>query len=339
MSRSDVARPELGDAVQISDATFAASVLPRRRIGTHKWEVGGLLVIAGAPGYTGAAVLTAMAAARCGAGIVSVAAAPGVATAVTFSVPEATIIQLPSGDASAGMRRVRELIKEQLDRSRAVVVGPGLGHDDIADALLNGLFGVGSSRASIGFGPPIHQSNESASNQPLAEGILRLTNCPMVIDADGINWLAKQDQWPEILRGLTVVLTPHVGEMARLLGTTTDNVTADPVETARTAATKAGQIVVFKYGYTVATDGRRVIIAEDAPPSLATAGSGDVLSGTIGAFLAQGLDPLDAAGLALFIGPKAARRVEKTTGTLGLIAGDLPLALAAELAALEYPPE
>jgi len=339
LSLADVTRLTLGDDILVADSSFAASVLPRRKIGTHKWDVGGLVVIAGAPGYTGAAVLTAMAAARCGAGIVSVAAAPGVAAAISFLVPEATILQLPSGDASAGMRRARELIGERLDRSRAVVVGPGLGQDEIADALLNALFGVGSSRTSIGFGPPTHQSSDPDQNQLVADGILRLVKRPMVIDADGINWLAKQQEWPEILRGHTAVLTPHVGEMARLLGATADDVVADPVRTARDAATKAGQVVVFKYGHAVATDGRRVIIAEDAPPSLATAGSGDVLSGTIGAFLAQGLDPLEAAGLALFIGPKAARRIEKTTGTLGLIANDLPLAMAEELAALEFSSE
>ncbi|HEY7035894.1 MAG TPA: NAD(P)H-hydrate dehydratase, partial [Thermomicrobiales bacterium] len=112
-------------------------------------------------------------------------------------------------------------------------------------------------------------------------------------------------------------------------------VIADPIAVAKDAATRWGQTVVLKYGYTVATDGTRALVADDAPVSLATAGSGDVFAGTIGAFLAQGLAPLDAAGLALFAGPRAARIVEQRTGTLGLVASDLPMAIAEVLADLE----
>jgi NAD(P)H-hydrate repair Nnr-like enzyme with NAD(P)H-hydrate dehydratase domain len=107
------------------------------------------------------------------------------------------------------------------------------------------------------------------------------------------------------------------------------------VGTAKLAAAKWKQIVVLKYGHSVATDGEHVFVAPDAPLSLATAGAGDVLAGMIGGFLAQGLKPLDAAMAALFIGPRAARRVELVTGTLGLLAGDLPLAIAEELRDLD----
>jgi NAD(P)H-hydrate epimerase len=123
--------------------------------------------------------------------------------------------------------------------------------------------------------------------------------------------------------------------MARLLDRDAAEIIAAPIDVAKEAATRWGQVVVLKYGYTVATDGTTALIADDAPVSLATAGTGDVFAGTIGAFLAQGLAPLDAAGLALFVGPRAARLVERRTGRLGLVAGDLPFALAEVLAYLE----
>jgi NAD(P)H-hydrate repair Nnr-like enzyme with NAD(P)H-hydrate dehydratase domain len=91
----------------------------------------------------------------------------------------------------------------------------------------------------------------------------------------------------------------------------------------------------LKYGYSVVTDGTAVLVADDAPTSLATAGTGDVLAGTIGAFLTQGLAPLQAAGLALYAGARAARRVEQRVGTLGLVASDLPIAIAETLCWLE----
>ena len=131
------------------------------------------------------------------------------------------------------------------------------------------------------------------------------------------------------------MLTPHLGEMARLTTREASELAADPVEAARTAAREWGQTLVLKYGFTVATDGERAVIASDAPRSLATAGSGDVFAGVIGAFLAQGLEPLDAAALAIFVGSRAARRVEARFGTLGLLASDLPAAIAEELAVLE----
>ena len=132
-----------------------------------------------------------------------------------------------------------------------------------------------------------------------------------------------------------LILTPHPGEMARLLGEDeTDAIVADPIGTVEKAAKKFGQTVILKYGYTAASDGDRTVVAEDAPVSLATAGSGDVFAGMIGAFAAQGLEPFDAAALALHVGPRAARRGEQHYGAFGLIASDLPDAIALELATL-----
>lgn len=291
------------------------------------------MIIAGAPGYVGAAALSAMAAGRAGAGIVNLAVPRSAIGAISTLVPEAVYIPMPEGEAELAARRAIEAIGEKLDKSRAIVVGPGLSDDDHAQALLAALFGAKAARreSSLGFGV----RSASTGTAELSKGLVG-NDKPAVVDADALNWLATQPTWWSALTPGSLVLTPHVGEMARLLDRETDEVIADPLATAKEAATLWKQVVVFKYGYSVATDGTSAIVADDAPASLATAGSGDVLAGMIGAFLAQGLAPLDAAGLALAVGPRAARRVERLTGTLGLVASDLPLAIAEELAVLEH---
>lgn len=326
----EVRRPALGPDVELIDRSVALAALPRRMTGAHKWGVGGLVIVAGAPGYAGAAILCTMAAGRSGAGIVNVALPRSLASTLAVHVPEAVSIPLPEGDSSGSGRRSADLIGPKLEKSSALVVGPGLGQDEPAELLLRALFGGATPRPSIGFGL---RDAEVASN----DGQDRLKACgvPVVIDADALNWLAKQDEWWHRLNPGQAVLTPHLGELERLTDTPAETLGADPVAAAKDAAARWRQVVVFKYGYTVVTDGSRVLVAEDAPPSLATAGTGDILAGMTGAFLAQGVEPLSAGALAVYIGARAARRVEATTGTLGLVASDLPLAIAAELADLE----
>jgi NAD(P)H-hydrate epimerase len=157
----------------------------------------------------------------------------------------------------------------------------------------------------------------------------------MVIDADGLNWLAKQEQWWELLPAGKAVLTPHAAEMSRWTGSEVEQITADPVKVARDAAEKWGQTVVLKGTTTVIATAEGIVTTVEMPLSLATAGSGDVLCGSIGAFLAQGLSGPDAASLAAFAGSRAASRLAERVGTLGLVASDLPLAIAEELAILE----
>jgi NAD(P)H-hydrate epimerase len=161
-----------------------------------------------------------------------------------------------------------------------------------------------------------------------------MPDLPIVLDADGLNWLADQQDWPTLLAGRKVVLTPHPGEAARLLDEPAEDVTKDPVATAVCLARKAGQVVVFKTGHTVVSDGTRSLVADRAPLSLATAGTGDVLAGSIGAFLAQGVPALEAAALAVHIGGRAAERRAERFGDLGVIASDLPDAIAEVLAEL-----
>lgn len=325
------ARPKLGAQDRVIDAGLASAALPRRTFGAHKWGVGGLIVVGGAPGYAGAVSLCARAAGRAGAGIVHVAVPHGLAATVAALVPEAVAILLPQGDSSATGRRSVDLIEATLEKSAAMVVGPGLGQDETAEAMMSALFGFGGSRGTIGFGAGPSVAAASGA------GLIARVDKPVVVDADGLNWLATQPEWWERLPPARLVLTPHVGEMARLLDVATEDVIDDPLGTAHEAARRWRQTVVLKYGYTVASNGERGLVAADAPLSLASAGTGDVFAGTIGAFLAQGVEPMDAVGLAIYVGPRAARRVEQLTGTLGLVSSDLPMAIAEELAALEEP--
>ncbi len=330
-------RPKLEGSQEWADQTLAARVLPRRGFGAHKWGVGGVLVIAGSPSYPGAAALTCRAAGRAGAGIVHLAASRSVAVATAANIPDVAHVLLPDTDAPGAARRVVELVGEKLARGAAVVIGPGLGADEAGDALMAALFGIGgkASRARQSIGFTATTNGEEVAFEPGSAPLFAHEHVQVVVDADALNWLAKQPEWWSSLPRGRVILTPHPGELGRLLDRPVEAITADPLACVSEAAKRWGQTVLLKYGFSAVSDGERTIVAEDAPPSLASAGSGDVLAGVIGAFAAQGLALLDAAGLALAVGPRAARRLERRWGTLGLLASDLPDAIAEELTRIE----
>jgi ADP-dependent NAD(P)H-hydrate dehydratase / NAD(P)H-hydrate epimerase len=314
----------------IISESWAASVVPTREAGAHKWGVGGVVVVAGSPAFAGAAALCCAGAGRSGAGIVSAALPRSIAPVVVGLVPEVTVVILPEGESNSVALRAAEAIGERLGRSAAMVIGPGLGNDAATAALLGTLFGFTRTRGSIGFGttPP-------GSETAVLVGAVATAGKPVVVDADALTWLAEQDHWWERVPAGILVLTPHPGEMARLVDVGVGEIVANPERIAREAATRWGQTVVLKGGRTVVAGADGAISTADAPPSLATAGSGDVLCGSIGGLLAQGLSGPDAAALAVFVGSRAAQRVSEQYGTLGVVAGDLPQAIAAELRALE----
>ena len=330
LARQSGARQTEPTTPEIVSEPWAASVLPRREPGAHKWGVGGVVVVAGSPPFAGAAALCCAGAGRSGAGIVSAALPRSIAPVVVSIVPEVTVVILPEGESNSVANRAAEAIGERLGRSAAMVVGPGLGDDAATAALLGTLFGFTRVRGTIGFG-----TAAPGPNSTLLEGTIATAGKPVVVDADALNWLAGQENWWERVPERLLVLTPHPGEMARLVRVNADEIVADPALTAREAATRWRQTVVLKGGRTVVANADGAIVAADASPSLATAGSGDVLSGSIGAFLAQGLSGPDAAALAVFVGCRAAERVSKQFGTLGVVAGDLPMAIAEELRTLE----
>jgi NAD(P)H-hydrate repair Nnr-like enzyme with NAD(P)H-hydrate dehydratase domain len=309
---------------------WAANVVPRRPAGAHKWSVGGVVVVAGSPAYAGAAALCCAGAGRSGAGIISAALTRSIAHVVVGLVPEVTVIILPEGEGASVAQRAAEAIAKRLERSKAMVVGPGLGDDEATATLLAALFGFARIKGGIGFG-----SGGGAAGSDTEDSLLARSGIPVVVDADALNWLAGQANWWERVPSERLVLTPHAGELARLLDMPIEDVLAEPRAVARDAAMRWGQTLVLKGAPTLVASADGSLAAADSPASLATAGSGDVLSGSISALLAQGLSGPDAAGLAVFIGSRAAKRVERRFGTLGVVASDLPDAIAEELRVLE----
>lgn len=318
-------------AIEIIDRGTALRLLPKRDASAHKWSVGGLLIAGGAPGYIGAPALAAIAAGRSGAGIVNLAIPRSSVGATAALVPEAVFLPLPETDSAHGVQKAIELIAPVAAKTRAIVVGPGLSRDETAAALLGALFGEGqqSTARSMGFG--------SISRDAASEGSPALVgkSQPAVIDADALHWLSERESWWTQVEPFSLVLTPHVGELAALTGTSTEEIVADPAGAALSAAATWQQTVVLKAGTSWISDGAKVHSLGTTSPALATAGSGDVLAGSIGAFLAQGLSPVDAASIAVYVGTEAAKRLTVEYSTLGVVAGDLPRAIATVLAELE----
>jgi NAD(P)H-hydrate epimerase len=260
------------------------SLVPRRGSRDSKFTAGSLLVVGGASGTTGAAVLTATAALRADAGYVTVAV-----PADELAVAEA--LALEPVKRGFAYESALETLEADLARASALAVGPGLGRSDEARGLVRGL--------------------------------LERSALPVVVDADALFALAP------VARDAATVLTPHAGELARLLDTDSAWVSAHRLEAAARCAEQFGAVVVLKGADTIvrAPEGR-TIVCDVGPPSLATAGTGDVLTGVLGAFLAKGLDATDAAVAAAIAHGLAARAVPHQAG---LIASDVVEALPSVL--------
>ncbi len=308
-------RPQqTADAIALVTEDDVRDWLPRREADTHKWAVGSLLVVGGAPGYYGAPRLAAAAALRSGTGLVTLAVPRSLVSSIAASLAEVTFIPAPDGDVGAG-ERWAQAVRDALPRYAALLVGPGLGQDRPAEELVRALFGIGAQRrGALGFAAG--DAGATASPTPFAGYA--------VVDADGLNWLAKLAPWHENLRTARLILTPHPGELARLLGTEVDEILADPWKAAREAACRFGQHVVLKTGHPVvaAPDGS-LLVAPQTHAALATAGTGDVLAGVIAGLAAQGLHPLAASAAGLFVANQAALRAVARRGTLSMLAGDI----------------
>ncbi len=310
--------PEPGPRMT-TDADFRAR-LPRRLPDAHKSDCGTLLVVAGAVTYTGAPGFVAEAAMRAGTGLATMAVPRAIAGVVAAAVREATLLPLPD-DGSGAMK----MLTEAMHRYTAAVVGPGLGRDPETTQFLNRLLGAGEaqSRPSLGFGGSARASDAGTAILP--------ASLPLLVDADGLNWLAEMpDWWTRVSRPM--ILTPHPGEMARLAKMEIEEVRHDPWGTAAACAAKWNKVVVLKGGPTVvaAPDGS-FWAAPGGNAALATAGTGDVLAGIIGGFLAQGLDPLDAAVCGVHLGARAGWIAADRVGVYGTMATDLIPAIAAAL--------
>ncbi len=300
-----------GGATWLTAADVAALV-PERPARGHKGTFGKLLVVAGSIDFAGAALLVCRAAGRAGAGLVTLAVPESLQPLFAAKVVEATTMALPEDD-------VEEVDPEPalariLDHDHdALVIGPGLRPGLATTELVRLLLAVTEEPAAV----------------------------PAVLDAEALRSLASLDGWWRAVRR-PCVLTPHAGEFARLRAASGRDPATDGdlnhddaarVWAATDAADRWRQVVVLKGAHTVVaapagsrrtTRPSRTWVAPFANPALASGGTGDVLAGTIGALLAQGLDTAAAARLGVFLHGLAGEAVRARLGDAGLLAGDLP---------------
>jgi hydroxyethylthiazole kinase-like uncharacterized protein yjeF len=312
----------------VADEALAISLLPDRPADAHKGTFGTALVVAGSVNYTGAALLAGKAAARVGAGLVTLAIPAALHTAIAGQFHEATWLLLPHemGSIASG---AADVLVDNLERVTALLVGPGLGLDDTTKEFIGNLLGSAPSKTShnrIGF---VHSSKAKIDQKPA-------TLPPFVFDADGLKLLAKLPDWYKLLPA-EAILTPHPGEMAALTGLTIEKIQEDRLETARKYAATWGHVVVLKGAFTViaSPDGRTTTVPI-ATPALAHAGTGDVLAGLITGLRAQGLESYDAARLGAWVHAEAGLAAALVQGsTTSVLAGDVLEAVAHVLAELK----
>ena len=274
-------------AVEVAPVAIAVAdgrdLLPGRGMGGSKYDAGALLVIGGSVGMAGAPALVAGAALRAGAGVVTVLVPESIQPTVAGSLREAMVRPLASS-------RVDRQLAEYAERARAVVLGPGLGREPGADELV---------RATLAL------------------------DRPLVVDADALWWVARE---PALLRQRTAptVITPHAGEAAKLLDIETDWIAEHRLATVRALVETTGAVALLKGRDTlVLSPEGRLGVRAHSEAALATAGSGDVLAGIIGACLARGADSWTAAIAGAAAHVQSARTATAARRGGAIIAGDL----------------
>lgn len=263
----------------------------RRPAALHKGDCGHVLVVAGSPGMTGAACLTALGAARAGAGLVTLAVPAGLQKLVAGKLIEIMTVALPES------------------------TGQTIGRDAADDILL-----LAKRADVVALGPGITTHPETAS---MVRELLPALNLPCVLDADGLNCLAgNTDIFSRI--AVPFVLTPHPGEMARLTGKTTAEIQKRRLSIAEQKAKDWQKVILLKGAATiVASPEGTVYINSTGNPGMATGGSGDLLTGIVAGFLAQGLGALEAAAVGAYLHGMAGDYAARQKGQRGLLAGDI----------------
>ncbi|MBI1323385.1 NAD(P)H-hydrate dehydratase [bacterium] len=270
--------------------------LRARNADSHKGTYGHVLVVAGSRGMAGAAALAGLAALRSGAGLVRVASPHEVQPTVAGFDPSFMTWPLPQTSSGAvdGSAAWYELLPLTHDAT-VIAAGPGLGRSKGVHDLICEL--------------------------------LRHTNKPLVLDADALNTFAPLKSCGNALKThhSTIVATPHPGEAARLLGVTTAEIQRDRIGSAVAirAHMPADSVVVLKGHETVVTDGTHLYVNTSGNPGMATGGCGDVLTGVVSAFLAQGYAPMDACVLATYVHGLAGDMARDDSGLTGMIASDI----------------
>jgi ADP-dependent NAD(P)H-hydrate dehydratase / NAD(P)H-hydrate epimerase len=270
-------------------------LVPRRGAKDNKYTAGSVLVIGGSAGKTGAPCLSAMAALRAGAGIVTVCGPASLNVIFEQRLLEVMTRPCPDEDGVMTMDAADEIL-DAAEKATAVAIGPGLGRTD-------------NVRALTGY-------------------LLDRLDKPIVLDADGLWAIAGHLDWV-FSRDAPTVLTPHAGELARLLGRDSGWVSARRLHAVQAGADDVGAVVLLKGADTlVAAPGKGVLVCDLGNPGLATAGTGDVLTGIVAAFLSKGMDGRLAAAAAAAAGGEAAALAAERVGTAGMIASDVIAALS-----------
>lgn len=280
-----------GVSFHVTEPSDVADNLPARRPDAHKGDAGHILVIGGAPGMSGAALMSAMSALRSGAGRVTLAAPESIAPVVEGKYPEVMTLSLPATESGAIDASAFDFIIERSEDMSALVVGPGL--------MMN------------------------PRTIELVHLLIQHIDAPIVLDADGLNALAQD---LTILDGrlAQLILTPHPGEMARLLGISTREVQEDRIAHASSFAAHHHLDIALKgWGTIVATPDGEIWYNPTGNSNMATAGSGDVLAGVIGALLAQGLSRKWALICGVYLHGLSGELASLEVGGLGITATDI----------------
>ena len=318
--------------IEVASAEDVAERLPERPRNSHKGTYGKAMICAGSGNYIGAAYLAGSAATRAGAGLVTLALARTILPMVAAASHETTYLPLPDDNGAIVPDAVEVLVNALADYD-ALLIGCGFGRNPKTIEFVQRLLGILSAAtlaptARAGENPAFTE-RDSSSHRLLTEThpLLRMTNAlplPMVIDADALFALAQATNWWQRLKPNAAILTPHPGEMSTLCGLSTNAIQSDRVNVAKRFAVEWQQTVVLKGAHTVvASPDGRVTLIPFATPALATAGTGDVLAGTIAGLLAQKLKPFDAAVVGTYLHGLAGKIAEEEIGRAGAVASDL----------------
>ncbi len=265
--------------------------LKPRPTGSHKGDYGKVCIIAGSVGMSGAAALAGRAALRAGAGLVRVATPKSILPIVASIEPSFTTIALPEDDLGRISTKATDVILKAIDENDAVAFGPGIG-------ISRGI-------------------------RSILEILLEQQSLKLLIDADGLNNLARLNNWPA-KRKAKLILTPHPGELKRLWsGLFRQALPTERQDQATKLAQYSQSTVVLKGAGTVVTDSEKIYINRTGNPGMATAGSGDVLTGVITALMGQGLSDFNAAVLGVAIHGLAGDIATEKVGQISLIATDI----------------
>ncbi|WP_447756195.1 NAD(P)H-hydrate dehydratase [Sphingopyxis fribergensis] len=283
----------MGETVPLDTAWLKANPLPDHHENVDKNGRGRLLVIGGCRRVPGGMLLTAEAAFRAGAGKVTIATIASAAIAIGIAFPSCAVVALPETESGEISPESADLLLAELELHDAVVFGPAMIDEDIVGSLLGALL------------PALPDD--------------------MFLLLDAFALRAAADHVEAIrIRGAHVVLTPHEGELAALLGIARDIVSGDPAAALAEAAERFGCAVMVKGSTSHLIAGDMSLSYAGGGLGLAVSGSGDILAGLIASLGAQGLSPLDAAAWGIWLHGEAGRRLSETMGSLGFLARELP---------------